>query len=526
MKHHYLDNLNYDINRVLTLLDRNKFSSTYGCFDRNYWHLKIKDFTSGMSQEFVFILAHAYKLSNSNNRFYNNKNLLDYVKAGIKYAEKSSNKDGSANDYYPFERALGATCFSLYAFSESCLLLDLDSEEFLPFFIKRVKWMLNSNETGLLSNHHAIVALSIYNIYLLSGDEYYKNESEKIITKIISWQNSEGWYPEYGGCSIGYLSVTIDFLAQYYLKTLNAELYDSLVQAIKFFSDTQHPDGTCGGDYDVRHVSIFHPNGFEIMGSFYSPATQVANSFLRAKAENLLTNTNDDYIFGHSIISNINAYINCNRDNYNLLNAKKTKIANKFYENSSIYICHNNMFWSIFNLNKGGTGKIYKNNKLIYSDAGIIVKINDQILISSLKNIETDFKLNKLGFNLTTDLKPLKQYHPNSLIFLMFRFFLFLFGKLKYSSSIVRSLLQKKLIYNNKKSGLRLTKNFYFKEDNIVIETIIDGNLSGFKEASRATELVPIYTAVSECFQEPLINLNWQVMPMKNNRLILEEKII
>ena len=72
MKHHNLDNLNYDINRVLTLLDRNKFSSTYGCFDRNYWHLKIKDFTSGMSQEFVFILAHAYKLSNSNNRFYNN----------------------------------------------------------------------------------------------------------------------------------------------------------------------------------------------------------------------------------------------------------------------------------------------------------------------------------------------------------------------------------------------------------------------------------------------------------------------
>lgn len=42
------------IPKLLTLLDRNPHSPTYGCFDRNFWHYKIIDFPSGMAQEFVW----------------------------------------------------------------------------------------------------------------------------------------------------------------------------------------------------------------------------------------------------------------------------------------------------------------------------------------------------------------------------------------------------------------------------------------------------------------------------------------
>ena len=34
------------IPKLLTLLDRNPHSPTYGCFDRNFWHYKIIDFPS------------------------------------------------------------------------------------------------------------------------------------------------------------------------------------------------------------------------------------------------------------------------------------------------------------------------------------------------------------------------------------------------------------------------------------------------------------------------------------------------
>ena len=48
------------IPKILTLLDRNPHSPTYGCFDRNFWHYKIIDFPSGMAQEFVWPLTLAY----------------------------------------------------------------------------------------------------------------------------------------------------------------------------------------------------------------------------------------------------------------------------------------------------------------------------------------------------------------------------------------------------------------------------------------------------------------------------------
>ncbi len=37
--------------RILTQLDRDPTSSTYGCADRNWWHYKIRDFPSIILQQ-------------------------------------------------------------------------------------------------------------------------------------------------------------------------------------------------------------------------------------------------------------------------------------------------------------------------------------------------------------------------------------------------------------------------------------------------------------------------------------------
>ena len=58
----YLISCKDQIEKVLTLQDRNEFSNTYGCFDRNYWHYKTRDFPSAMSQEYTLVLALAYSV--------------------------------------------------------------------------------------------------------------------------------------------------------------------------------------------------------------------------------------------------------------------------------------------------------------------------------------------------------------------------------------------------------------------------------------------------------------------------------
>ncbi|HEY9616708.1 MAG TPA: hypothetical protein V6C64_07705, partial [Microcoleaceae cyanobacterium] len=129
------------IPKILTLLDRNPHSPTYGCFDRNFWQYKIIDFPSGMSQEFVLPLALAYHTEIPDNPFYQQSVLRDWVEAGILYAARSAHPDGSCDDYFPFERAGGAAAFSLLACIDSYKLMDLDNPEALAFFERRANWL-------------------------------------------------------------------------------------------------------------------------------------------------------------------------------------------------------------------------------------------------------------------------------------------------------------------------------------------------------------------------------------------------
>ena len=227
-KNTYINNINYEVSRVLGLLDKNKLSKTFGCFDRNYWHYKIKDFSSGMSQELTLVLAIVHETSYKSNKFYKNSKIKEYVESGIESAIYLSHSNGSTDDYYPYEKALGATVFSLYALTESYLLLDLKDEKFIDFFKLRADWIINNEESGRLTNHHVIAALSIFNLYLITNDIKYKKACYEKLEHVYSWQTEEGWYWEYEGCDPGYLTVSIDFLAQIYKKTSDEKVLLSL----------------------------------------------------------------------------------------------------------------------------------------------------------------------------------------------------------------------------------------------------------------------------------------------------------
>src|SRR5215210_4816285 len=119
------------IPKILSLQDRNPHSATFGCFDRNFWHYKIIDFPSGMSQEFVWPLALAITSDIPGNPYYQREALREWVAAGILYAARSAHADGSCDDYFPFEKAGGAAAFPLLASLETYALLNLHQPEML-----------------------------------------------------------------------------------------------------------------------------------------------------------------------------------------------------------------------------------------------------------------------------------------------------------------------------------------------------------------------------------------------------------
>ena len=188
------------IPHLTQLVDKNPYSPTYGCFDREYWHYRTLDFPCGMNQEFVLPFAQLYLNPLPGNKYHGWERLREIAVAGINYAITGSHPDGTCDDYYPFEQAMGALVFSTYACTEAYLLLGLKDERMLAFFRKRGDHLIAQNETGQLSNHQAFAALAAYNIFLVTGDEKYRRLSDERKRLTLSWQNKdEGWFQEYEG---------------------------------------------------------------------------------------------------------------------------------------------------------------------------------------------------------------------------------------------------------------------------------------------------------------------------------------
>jgi hypothetical protein len=154
---------------LLELVDRNRFSPTYGSFDRAYWHYRTADFPCGMSQEFCLPLALVYRYPFPGNPYRGSERLRELAIAAIDFAVRSSHRDGTCDDYFPFERALGAMVFSLYACAETYRALELDEPRFLEFFARRGDWLSRHNESGRLSNHQALAALALALVADLTG---------------------------------------------------------------------------------------------------------------------------------------------------------------------------------------------------------------------------------------------------------------------------------------------------------------------------------------------------------------------
>src|SRR5919204_3180782 len=237
-----------EVPKLLTLQDRNPHSPTFGCFDRNYWHYKTADFPCGMSQEFVWPLALAVASDLPNNAYRDNEAIRRCVRAGILFAARSSHRDGSCDDYFPNERAIGATAFSLLACAEAYQLIGMQSNEALEFFQCRARWLAHREETGRLSNHHALIALGLDVVGRLCKIDIFATARDERLRKLLSSQRSEGWFPEYDGFDPGYDTLTLSCLARLHEINPTRDLENAIRASLSLLSNFVHPDGSFGGE--------------------------------------------------------------------------------------------------------------------------------------------------------------------------------------------------------------------------------------------------------------------------------------
>jgi len=370
------------IPHILGLVDRNRLSPTYGCFDRSYWHYRTAPFPSGMYQEFVLPLAlvHRYEFPGGE-AYHLQPRLKELTAAGIAYAARSAHPDGSCDDYFPYERALGAAAFSLYACTEGYILAGLQDQDLQGFFHRRAGWLLNRQESGRLSNHHALVVLALYNTYRVTNDTRYLEGAGKRLEMLLDWQTDEGWFPEYEGCDPGYLTATIDFLAKYHQKSRDGRVTKPLEKAARFAAHFMHPDGSYGGEYGSRNTALFFPHGFELLARRMPEARRVASLYMEGLRRDRRVHLDDDRMCAHLTYNHLQAYVDWWEGPREPPRAPAP--LERYWPGARLYLRRDDRRYLVASAAKGGVLRLYVDGELACMDSGLVARLsNGRVLVS------------------------------------------------------------------------------------------------------------------------------------------------
>ncbi|MFC1786438.1 hypothetical protein ACFLY8_00160 [Halobacteriota archaeon] len=484
--------------RLISQLDRDKNSLTYGCFDRNYWHYKIRDFPSIILQQGSLALALLYSNNFKGNIYYKNKKIEEWTLASLYFWMENQLKDGSFNEYWPNEHGYPPTVFSLYTTSETYRLLHafIDKKDGLErALIKSCNFISKHDEKGAQNQEIASIT-SLYSVYLSIKEKWLLNIIDEKVKQILKRQSHEGWISEYGGADIGYLSVSLGYLAEYYKMSQDKRVFPALKSIVDFMQFFIHPDSTSGGDYGSRNTEYFLPNGLEILAADYSLAGAIADKLLNnlEKYQTLPNTVDERYLSHYFLHSYVGALLNYKprRDIPKLPCEIKCE---KYFKDAGLYVLNNGNYYAILGLSKGGVLKVFSQGKEILNDCGYMAKISKNKLITT-NWVDQSYIKEKKGntFIVSGDFHSISQYLPTPLKHFLLRGASSIFGKR------LIPILKKRLITRDIKVPTTFKRTVTFHGKRIIIDDIITSE-NVLKEVSTSDGFSFRYVPSSKYFQ-------------------------
>ncbi|NJN68000.1 MAG: methyltransferase domain-containing protein [Chloroflexaceae bacterium] len=384
------------IPRLLSNQDRNPFSPTYGCFHRDYWLDKTSDFPDAVRQFATHALALVYTHDFPGNIYRGQPKIRDWAIAGLDYWARIQHRDGSFDEFYPYERGwVGPSAFTTFTSIESCMLL----KDHLPGAvaervhqaIRRAAHFISRGETeeDHLANHHAMACLAVWKAYRLLGDAALKAGYQQLWRGFLRYHHEgEGWSREYDGVDPGYLSATVSFLAKIYQDHPDAELLRVIQQSVEFSSYFVYPNGFYAGSMGSRNTLHFYPHGYEIVARAIPLAAAMAEKMLRSLSEGKLVPPeiiSDRYVV-YRVPEFLQAYLDYTPRPAELppLPYEREPFT-RYFPGARVFVATLPERYVVANLAKGGVVKIFDRQRgtLLLNDCGLIGKLANGRVVTS-----------------------------------------------------------------------------------------------------------------------------------------------
>ena len=249
--------------RVLTQMDRDPDSPTAGCFDRNYWHYKIRDFPSSILQQGVHTLEAMRRGQIPS--WKTGKPTHEWSVNAINALSRQVDRAGGVDEYYPYERSYPASAFGLYA---ACRVLwDWQREQSNCLAkidwagLKRLARHVSRRIESQASNQQAAGLAGMALASKLEALQLDPQAVQQHADRFFASQHEEGWWDEYGGPDFGYLTVTLDALADYYDATQDDRALKATDRAVAFLAKLVGVDGRLPSTLNSRNTDYVVPYG-------------------------------------------------------------------------------------------------------------------------------------------------------------------------------------------------------------------------------------------------------------------------
>ena len=263
--------------RLLTQACRDPNSPCHGCFDRDWWHYKIRDFPSIILQQGGYSAWLAAGLPAFSPW---KAELTALAAASCRFWNQRATRRGAFEEYYPHEQGYPPLAFSTLAVAKLVAAGVAPAADVEPGARAAARQLLARFEPQAANQQVAgLAALAwLRRVFpALAPDAAF----DRIAGRTLALQTAEGWFVEYGGPDLGYLSVTLDCLWDLFDATGDPRYRAAAAAGLACIARYAAVTGGGIGLHNARNTDYILPYGIARFAVGEAPE--------RATAERLLT---------------------------------------------------------------------------------------------------------------------------------------------------------------------------------------------------------------------------------------------
>ncbi len=244
--------------RILTQCCRDANSPAFGCFDRNFWHYRMRDFSS------IILQQGGYAVLETQKALFGGPVTEDFARAvaagACRFWNRRASRHGAFEEYYPWEQGYPPLAFSALAVAKMvaagvCAAGDVDCG------LRKAARQLSSRFEPKAANQQVAGLAALAWIRRIRPDLVSDRAFARQKKRTLALQTDEGWFWEYDGPDAGYLSVALDCLWDLADATGDADFRASADRALAFLRRVIDVPGRAPGMLNARNTDYVVPYG-------------------------------------------------------------------------------------------------------------------------------------------------------------------------------------------------------------------------------------------------------------------------